>query len=81
VNGAIPLAVKTFARPLDLSNPIPCNDIISLKNPQVKCRLEERKTVLGWALNSCTLNISLPVDKHKNGQVIFFRSTQNKWKK
>jgi hypothetical protein len=61
---AIPLAIHTIARPLDPEDVIPRKDIISLKKYSAEGRLEETKKVLGWILNSRTLQISLPPDKY-----------------
>ena len=60
----IPLAICTLARPLDTTDIIPRKDIISTKKYQVKGRMEEQKTVLGWILNTISLRISLPPNKH-----------------
>jgi hypothetical protein len=64
IMAAIPLAIRTFTRPLDANDEIPRNDIISLKKFQAEAWLEETKTVLGWVLNTRTLQISLPIDKY-----------------
>jgi hypothetical protein len=64
VSRAIPLAIRTLARPLDSSDIIPRNDIISLKKFKAEGRLEEQKTVLGWIINTRSLKISLPTHKH-----------------
>jgi hypothetical protein len=64
IMAAVPLAIRTFTRPLDANDEIPRNDIISLKKFQAEARLEETKTVLGWVLNTRTLQISLPIDKY-----------------
>jgi hypothetical protein len=63
---AVPLATWTLARPLDPNNEIPRNKIISLKKFQAEARLEETKMVLGWVLNTRSLQISLPLDKYQN---------------
>jgi hypothetical protein len=60
----IPLAICTLARSLDTTDIIPRKDIISTKKYQVKGRMEEQKTVLGWILNTISLRISLPPNKH-----------------
>jgi hypothetical protein len=49
---------------LDPDDRIPRKDIISLKKYAAKGRMEETKLVLGWLLNSRSLEISLPADKH-----------------
>ncbi len=62
---AVPLAIRTIARPIDPNDEIPRNDIISLKKFQAEARLEESKTVLGWILNTRSLQISLPLNKYQ----------------
>jgi len=63
VNQAIPLAIRTLARPLSEKVVIPRKDIISLKKLQAEGRLEETKTILGWVINTRLLQISLPDQK------------------
>jgi len=62
---AIPLAIRTIARPLVDSDVIPRKDIISLKKFEAKGRLEEVKKILDWIINTRSLSISLPDDKFK----------------
>jgi hypothetical protein len=62
---AIPLAIRTIARPLLNSDVIPRKDIISLKKFEAEGRLEEVKKILGWIINTRSLSISLPDDKFK----------------
>jgi hypothetical protein len=62
---AIPLAIRTIARPLVDSDVIPRKDIISLKKFEAKGRLEEVKKILGWIINTRSLSITLPDDKFK----------------
>ncbi len=50
---------------MDPSDPIPRKDIISMKKYKAEGRMEETKVVLGWLLNTRSLTISLPADKHK----------------
>jgi hypothetical protein len=66
VSRAIPLIIHSLARPLDTSDKIPRKDIISLKKFAAEGQMEETKLVLGWLLNTRSLIISLPADKHKN---------------
>jgi len=63
---AIPLAIWTLARPASTQDIIPRKDIILIKKLQVKGRLEEIKTVLGWVINSRSMVISLPDHKFLN---------------
>jgi hypothetical protein len=64
VSAAIPLAIHTLACPLDPLDEIPREEIISLKKFSAEGRPSELKTVLGWIINSRSLSISLPMDKH-----------------
>ncbi len=65
INRAIPLAINTFARPINPTDPIPRQPLISEKKLMAEGNMEECKTILGWFLNTRTLTISLPHDKHK----------------
>jgi hypothetical protein len=65
VSYAVPLAIHSIARPLDESVSLPRKDIISMKKFIAEGRMEEKKTVLGWIINTRSLFISLPPDKHK----------------
>jgi hypothetical protein len=60
---AIPLAIRTLARPSSHQDFIPRKDIISLKKLKAEGRLEETKIVLGWLINTRSLLISLPDHK------------------
>jgi hypothetical protein len=65
VNRAIPLAIQTLARPLNPDDPIPRNPIISQKKLLAEGKMEECKIILGWHINTRSLLISLPKDKHE----------------
>jgi hypothetical protein len=65
VSKAIPLAIHSLSRPLDHSDKIPRKGIISMKKYIAEGRMEETKVVLGWLLNTRSLLISLPLEKHK----------------
>jgi hypothetical protein len=65
VSKAIPLAIHSISRPLDTLDIIPRTDIISQKKYAAEGRMEETKMVLGWLLNSRSLSISLPSNKHQ----------------
>ena len=60
---AIPLAIRTLARPLLEQDILPRKDIIFLKKLQAEGRLEETKIILGWMINTRLLQISLPDHK------------------
>lgn len=64
VSKSIPLTIHSIARPLNLSDSLPRKDIISLKKFSAEGRMEETKIILGWLVNTRTLTISLPEDKH-----------------
>jgi hypothetical protein len=60
---AVPLAIHLIGRPMADSEPIPRDDLISLKKLIAEGGLKEVQTVLGWILNTRTLLVSLPEDK------------------
>jgi hypothetical protein len=64
VRYAIPLAIHTLARPTNNNDIIPRKDIISIKKLMAEGQMSETKIVLGWLLNTRTLSISLPLNKH-----------------
>jgi hypothetical protein len=66
---AVPLAIRSITCPLNHLDEIPRNDIISMKKFEAEGKMEEVKIVLGWQINTRSLTISLPPDKH------------NKWSK
>ena len=61
---AIPLAIHSVARPVNPDDDIPRVDIISTKKLKAEGAFEEIKIVLGWTINTRSLLISLPKDKH-----------------
>jgi hypothetical protein len=61
VNRAIALAINPLARPLEENDPIP---MISKKRLLAEGRMDECKIILGWKINTRSLQISLPLDKH-----------------
>jgi hypothetical protein len=61
---AIPLAIHTISRSVDTSDYLPRVDIISDKKLKAEGTFEEIKTALGWVINTRSLLISLPTDKH-----------------
>jgi len=63
---AIPLAIRTLARPINPSDMIPRKDITSMKKYKAEGRLKVVKKVLGWVLNTRSRQISLPSDKYKD---------------
>jgi len=57
------LAIHTVSRPINSSDTIPRKEIISMKKFAAEARPAEIKTVLGWAINTRSLRIYLPMDK------------------
>jgi hypothetical protein len=57
-------AIRAISRPVDTSDDLPRVDIISDKKLKAEGTFEEIKTVLGWVINTRSLLISLPTDKH-----------------
>lgn len=66
VSYSIPLAIHSISRAYNSLDPIPQKDILSLKKLLAEGHMEESKFVLGWELNTRSLSISLPIDKHRN---------------
>jgi len=60
---AIPLAIRTLARPASDQDVVPPKDIISIKKLQAEGWLEETKTILGWVTNTRSGLIFLPDHK------------------
>jgi hypothetical protein len=60
---AVPLAIRSLARPISNRDVIPRKDIISLKKLQAEGQPSEIKTVLGWTLDTRRLLIALPDHK------------------
>jgi hypothetical protein len=50
---------------VDDSDTLPTKDLISTKKFIAEERMEEQKTILGWNINTKSLSISLPPDKHQ----------------
>ncbi len=65
VQNAVPLVINAFARPLNKSEATPRLNLIALKKFLAEGRMEEKKTVLGWVINTRTLLFYLPIDKHQ----------------
>ena len=62
--GAALLAIYIFGRPVDSTEPVPRDDLLSLNKLLSEGSLLEVQTVLGWEINTRTLTISLPSDKY-----------------
>jgi hypothetical protein len=61
---AIPLAIHTLARPTHNNDTLPRRDIISVKKLLAEGKMEETKNVLRWMINTRSLLIILPLNKH-----------------
>jgi len=64
VNRVIALSINSLARPLNENDPIPRHPMISQKKLLAEGRMDECKIILGWQINTRSLQISLPLDKH-----------------
>jgi hypothetical protein len=60
---AIPLAIRTMARPLSLDDVLPRKDLISMKRLQAEGQLSEVRVILGWEINTRSLSIAIPEHK------------------
>jgi hypothetical protein len=60
---AAPLAIDSLFRPLDLKDPLPRNDPVSIRKLKGEGTPSERKIVLGWVVDSRKFRIYLPEDK------------------
>ena len=63
LQGAVALAVDTISREVHPNEPLPRAALINRKKLAAEGRLEERKIVLGWMLDTRRLTISLPEHK------------------
>jgi hypothetical protein len=59
------LAISIIGRPLNPKDPIKRLDLVSLSKLQAEAALEEHKILLGWKLDTRSLQISLPFEKIK----------------
>jgi len=62
---ALPLAIHSLARLTDPLDDVPRLDTVSAKKLKAEGTLEEIKIVLGWIINTRSLLLSLPDDKHR----------------
>ena len=60
---AVALALHTFFRPINEGDPVPRDDILSLRKLLAEGRLEETKMVLGWYIDTRAFIIKLAKDK------------------
>ena len=60
---AVLLAIFILGRPLDPEDDLKRVDLVSLSKLQAEAALEEQKVLLGWKLDTRSLEISLPMDK------------------
>ena len=59
-NHVIPLLLHTFFRPVHNSEPYERTDVLSDTKLKAEGQLEEKKTFLGWIINTRNLRINLP---------------------
>ena len=57
------LAIEIIARQHSLEDHIPRDHTVSISNLLAEARLKETKCLLGWILNSRTLQVHLPEEK------------------
>ena len=58
------LAIHTLFCPTDDKDPLPRDKLINITKHKAEAKLEERKIVLGWEINTRTFRIYLPKSKH-----------------
>ena len=63
LQGAVALAVDTMSRKVQENEPLPRTALINKRKLAAEGRLDERKIVLGWMLDTRRLTISLPEHK------------------
>ena len=78
-DSAVPLAIHILGRPVAPNEPIPRQDLICLKKLEAEGRLEEKKTVLGWNINTRLLTINLPHYKYKVWKASIVEILQNRF--
>ncbi len=76
VSRVTPLAIHSIARPFAPSKSIPQKDTISMKKFLVEGSMEEVKHALGLVLNTRSLTIALPTDKHEKWTIGHHITTQ-----
>ena len=62
-SAAVPLAIHTIGRPLLHREPIARTDLMCLRKLLAEGRLEEKKNILGWDIDTRSFTISLPTHK------------------
>ena len=60
---ALPLALHILGRPVTTSEPIPRDDLLSVKKTLGEGQMAEQRVVLGWLYNTRTLRIELTSEK------------------
>jgi hypothetical protein len=63
---AVPLAIHIMGRPVEPSEPIPRDELLSIKKTLGEGQMAETRIVLGWSFNTRNLTIELPPEKHFN---------------
>jgi hypothetical protein len=64
---ALPLALHLVGRPVDDKAPesFPRDDLLAVSKFLAEAKASERKTILGWGVNTRSFKISLPTDKRR----------------
>ena len=72
---ALPLALHLVGRPLSLGSPesFPRDNLLAESKFLAEAKASERKTILGWEVNTRTFLVSLPKDKHQVWKKDLFR--------
>jgi hypothetical protein len=63
IKHAVPLILETLFRPLNPKDASPRDDIINMTKHEAEGRLEEKKTILGWSIDSRRFRVLLTPDK------------------
>ncbi|KAI2499964.1 hypothetical protein MHU86_14538 [Fragilaria crotonensis] len=66
-SAAVPLALHLVGRPVleGVEESFPRDDLLAVSKFLAEARPSERKVILGWVINTRSLVISLPADKHR----------------
>jgi len=70
---ATPLAIHLIGRHLSTLELLPHDDLLSLNKLAAEGQMSEIKTILGWVVNTRSLEISLPSTKY----IAWLRDTQS----
>jgi hypothetical protein len=65
IKHAVPLILETLFRPIDTDDPSNRDPIVNMTKHRAEGKLEERKVVLGWLIDSRRFRVFLTPDKSK----------------